>query len=231
MRKRLIALICAIAMLILATSCAESNVLLSTETMGDVKVELYGVADVVKEIVVIKGDRKTCTLKVDGTSFESVDLDLDGYPDILLESAKDDGRCSAYIYQPKVGVFTENQTISEMRHPIFSFGNNCITSRIEKIQIYEDNATEEESGYKETRAVAVWQWIGGILTQTGEFGIEHDSNSDIYCVYRSTLLDGLLVRDDPFDKWCYADGLEKLGLSWDGFFNLQGGVIEVYENQ
>lgn len=214
--KTLSLLIAALFILTSAVSCKanDRNTLISTMSDNGCDFELYGNNGVVNAVKVTKSGKSVCVLQTHGKSPEFFDVNFDGNRDLRLSSLSTPGSYQCFIYQPSAGTYTPEPLFQELLDPVWDAEKQEISCRVHRIIKYSDDESDAESGYKEMRGAAVWIWSGGILTQISETGIEHDSDSELYCSYRCVFTAGELVRENASDKWYYAAELEGAGLEW-----------------
>lgn len=214
-------IICACIALMLCAcafvSCSEEKeyVRLDTVNASEYTFELYGEGDVIRRIVVKKQENTRCVLDTRGKNFTFVDLNFDGYSDIRLDNDKQSGRYVCFIFQPTVESFTLSSVLGELREPVWDYEEKTVTSKIRIVEKADTAQELEKTEYKETRATAVWQFIGGQPVQISEVGVEYYSDSHMYCSYESRYIDGVLIRDGAADKWYFGlDELESDGYTW-----------------
>ncbi len=212
--KHIVLFILIVSLSVCCFSCAKDPepVLLETKTDGDFSFELYG-NETITRINVKKGGQSVCILNCNGKDFALKDLNFDGFNDIMLASAeKSDGHYQCFIYQEAVGTFSRNATLDGILYPTLDEETKRIKSTVRSKEI----VLEEPEMYKEVRGSAIWEWSGGILTQIYEEGIEYFSGSEIYCVYTSSVTDGVFARNDADDTWYWSyDELVAAGYSFE----------------
>lgn len=188
--------------------------LIETKSDGDFSFDLYGKDGTVLKIKVKKSGNKMCELSCNGKDFKSIDLNFDGYNDIMLSSAeKGPGYYQCFIYQPNTEKFTRNLKFDNMLDPILDPETKTISCDIKTRTLI---LKYPEEAYKEVRGSAVWSWKNGILTQVSEEGIEYFTDSKIYCVYTSSEIDGEFTRNDAGDLWFWSyDELVSAGYTWE----------------
>jgi hypothetical protein len=177
--------------------------------------ELKGKKGIVTQITVTKDGKSVCELDCDGTGFEYVDMNFDGHGDIRLKSSANDGTYNCFVYQPNTGTFTKHTELGLLIDPTFNTDAKEITCKIyKKIDVTEENP-DLPTAYIETKGNAVWFWNNGVLTQKEENGIEYYSADGIYCVYKSSVVNGTLERNSAAEKWYTSlDSLKKAGYDW-----------------
>lgn len=216
-RSRVTALLlCAVlALQVFLVSCGgEEDEIIGTESSGEYGFTLYGEGDRIKSIRVERNGRAVCVLKADGTNFTLIDLNFDGVDDIRLDSAEK-GRYLCYLCSPEAGRFSKNSALSGLIEPVWDGESKTVTALVRKTEIQEvrEDGTEE---VKQTRATAVWGFIGGAPIQLSEDGIEYFSGSGIYCVYTCRSIGGEITRIDSEDRWFFSlDALVAAGYSWE----------------
>ncbi len=213
--KKIFAIFLLLALLCPLVACGEDHGEPSaTHTVNGFSIELYEADGIVTHIKTVSPSGKSSPfIKCHGTDFSAVDLNFDGYDDLRLKDARNEGRYIILLYQPNSHTFTSSSALSALLDPVWNADDGTIDARILKIQYYSEREGEV-SGYRETRGSASYTFVGGILTQISESGIYHDSDGELYCVYEAELVDGELVYDYGAEKWYYADELAKAGYVW-----------------
>ncbi len=212
--KKLFAVLLLLALLCPLVSCGESyGEPSAVHSVNGFSVELYETDGVVTRIKTVAPNGKTNAFKCRGLGFEATDLNFDGHDDFSLSDADGEGRILAFIYQPNSRTFTFSRALSELIDPQFDAETRQVTGRIHKLEYYSDREGEV-SGYRETRAWGEYEFVSGTLTQISERGIYHDSDGELYCVYKAEFVDGELVYDYADEKWYYLDELIAAGYEW-----------------
>ncbi len=212
--KPLCLLLSVLAIVFALPSCREiDGELTDTLEVSGLSVEVYVQDERTVGLVVFDGERKKVSFNCNGAALAAVDLNFDGYDDIRLSSVDNDGCYECFIYQPSIKSFSRNATLDTMLEPVWDYDSKTISSRVLKIEYYSEKEGEI-SGYRETRGSAEWCFEGGVLKQTYEEGIYHDSDGELYCVYKATVVDGELYYDYAAEKWYYADELADAGYVW-----------------
>ncbi len=212
--KKLLLIVILLALLCPLVSCGESyGEPSAVHSVNGFSVELYETDGVITRIKAVAPNGKSSAFKSNGTDFSARDLNFDGHDDICLVDAEQEGRHQIWLYQPNSHTYTFSRALSELLDPQFDAEARQVTGRIHKLEYYSEREGEV-SGYRETRAQAKYEFVGGTLTQISENGIYHDSDGELYCVYEAEFVDGELLYDYGKEKWYYLDELTAAGYEW-----------------